>query len=124
MTGKTVGFIGGGRVAHIILGGLKQAGHMPARVVVSDVSLDVLSRLQARYPRIQAVHNDNRQPALQDLVFVGLHPPVLPGCLGDIKSSLKPGSILISVAPKLTIAKLAGLLDGFDRIVRHDRRLQ
>ena len=39
MTAKSVGFIGGGRVAHIILGGLKKAGQMPGNVVVSDISL-------------------------------------------------------------------------------------
>jgi pyrroline-5-carboxylate reductase len=118
MTGKTVGFIGGGRVSHIILGGLKKAGQMPANVVVSDVSLDVLDRLQARYPETRTVHNDNRAPASQDLVFAGLHPPALPGCLGEIKACLKSNAVLISLAPKLSIAKLAGALDGFDRIVR------
>jgi pyrroline-5-carboxylate reductase len=118
MTGKTVGFIGGGRVAHIILGGLKKAGQMPATVVVSDVSLEVLNRVQARYPKTRTVHNDNRPPASQDWVFVGLHPPALPGCLGEIKTCLKPNAILISLAPKLSIAKLTGVLEGFDRIVR------
>ena len=118
MTGKTVGFIGGGRVAHIILGGWKKAGQMPAKVVVSDVSLDVLNRLQAGFPEIQVTHNDNKPPASQDLVLLGLHPPAVAGCLGDIKSCLKPGAILISLAPKLTVAKLSGMLDGFDRIVR------
>ena len=118
MTGKTVGFIGGGRVVHIILGGLKKAGQMPAKVVVSDVGLDVLNRLGTRYPEIQTVHNDNRLPASQDLVFAALHPPAMAGCLGEIKACLKPNTILISLAPKLSIAKLTGALDGFDRIVR------
>jgi pyrroline-5-carboxylate reductase len=118
MTTKTVGFIGGGRVAHIILGGWEKAGQMPAKVVVSDVSLDVLNRLQARFPGIQIVHNDNRPPASQDLVFAGLHPPALPGCLGEIKACLKPNTILISLAPKLSVAKLTGALGGFNRIVR------
>ena len=40
--------------------------------------------------------------------------PALPGCLAEIKVCLKPNTILISLAPKLSIAKLAGLLDGFD----------
>jgi pyrroline-5-carboxylate reductase len=118
MRGKTVGFIGAGRVAHIILGGWKKAGQMPAKLVVSDVNLDVLNRLQARFPEIQIVHNDNKPPASQDLVFAGLHPPALPGCLGEIKSCLKPDAILISLAPKLSVVKLAGALGGFDRIVR------
>ncbi len=118
MTAKSVGFIGGGRVAHIILGGLKKAGQMPANVVVSDISLDVLERLKAKYPEIQIAHNDNKAAAGQDLVFAALHPPALGGCLGEIKDCLKPDAILISLAPKLTAAKLAGMLGGFGRIVR------
>jgi pyrroline-5-carboxylate reductase len=118
MTGKTIGFIGGGRVAHIILGGLKKAGQMPAEVVVSDVNLDVLNRLQARFPAIQIVHNDNKPPASQDLVFAGLPPPVLTGGLGEIKACLKPGSLLVSFAPKLSVVRLTGALGGFNRIVR------
>ncbi len=115
---KTVGFIGGGRVTRIILGGWKKAAHMPPKVIVSDISPDILSRLGARYPEIQTIHNDNRTPASQDLVFAGLHPPALTGCLAEIKTCLKPNAILISLAPKLSISKLAGLLDGFNRIVR------
>ena len=118
MTGKSVGFIGGGRVAHIILGGWKKAGLMPTKVVVSDISPDVLNRLQTRFPVIQTVHNDNKPPASQDLVFAGLHPPALSGCLGEIKACLKPSAILISLAPKLSFAKLADVLGGFDRIIR------
>jgi pyrroline-5-carboxylate reductase len=118
MTSKTVGFIGGGRVAHIILGGLKKAGQLPAKVIVSDVSLDVLNRLQVRFPEMQIIQNDNKPPASQDLVFVGLHPPAVAGCLGEIKSCLKADAILISLAPKLSVAKLTGALGGFDRIVR------
>jgi pyrroline-5-carboxylate reductase len=118
MTSKTVGFIGGGRVAHIILGGLKKAGQLPAKVIVSDVRLDVLNRLQVRFPEMQIIQNDNKPPASQDLVFVGLHPPAVAGCLGEIKSCLKAEAILVSLAPKLSVANLTGALGGFDRIVR------
>jgi pyrroline-5-carboxylate reductase len=118
MAAKSVGFVGGGRVAHIILGGLKKAGRMPAEVVVGDISIDPLNRLRANYPEVQIALNDNKQPALQEVVFVGLHPPAIMGCLAEIKACLKPESILISLAPKLSISKLAGALDGFNRIVR------
>ncbi len=118
MPGPSVGFVGSGRVAHIILGGLKRAGLMPTQVVASDVDLGVLTRLQARFPEIRIAHNNNREPASQDMVFLGLHPPVLGGSLGEIKGCLKPGAIVISLAPKLSRAKLAEGLAGFDRIVR------
>jgi pyrroline-5-carboxylate reductase len=45
MKDKTLGFIGGGRVACIILGGLKKAGRMPGKIVASDTNPDVLKKL-------------------------------------------------------------------------------
>ena len=118
MKEKSLGFIGGGRVARIILGGLKKAGQMPANIIASDTNPDVLKKLQAGFPAVQTVLNNNREPAAQDLVFLGLHPPAISGSLADLKDCLKPGAILISLAPKLSIAKLRDGLGGFDRIVR------
>jgi pyrroline-5-carboxylate reductase len=40
------------------------------------------------------------------------------GVLGEIKPCLHPDSILIALAPKLTITKLSAGLDGFAKIVR------
>lgn len=118
MTEKSVGFIGGGRVTNIILGGLRRAGKMPRDVVVSDSNPDVLLRLKANYPEIREAHNDNRAAAAREFVFAALHPPAMGPCMDEIKDCLEPGSILISLAPKLTAARLTGALGGFSRIVR------
>jgi pyrroline-5-carboxylate reductase len=118
MKEKTMGFVGGGRVARIILGGLKKAGRMPAKAVASDTNPEVLKKLQSGFPAVQIALNNNREAAAQELVFLGLHPPAVAQSLADIKSCLKPNTILISLAPKLSIAKLAEGLGGFDRIVR------
>jgi pyrroline-5-carboxylate reductase len=118
MDGQTVGFVGAGRVARIILGGLKKGGCMPAKIVASDINADVLKQLQSAFPEIQTALNNNREAAGQDQVFLGLHPPALPGSLAEIKDCLKPGSIVISLAPKLSIARLTEGLAGFNRIAR------
>ncbi len=118
MLNKTIGFIGGGRVAQIILGGLQRAGKMPRQIVVSDPSFEVLGQLKEKFPEIGISPNDNKQPALQDLVFLAVHPPALDGVLGQIKPYLKPNAILISLAPRFTIAKMSEALGGFTRIMR------
>jgi pyrroline-5-carboxylate reductase len=115
---ETMGFVGGGRVARIIMGGLKKAGRMPATIIASDTKPDILKKLQSGFPGVQTVLNNNREAAAQDLVFLGLHPPALLDSLAEIKSCLKPDAILISLAPKLSIAKLSEGLGGFSRIVR------
>lgn len=118
MKERTLGFIGGGRVVRMMLGGFKKAGRMPAEIVASDTNPDVLKKLQSVFPEVQALQNNNRKAAAQDLVFLGLHPPAVESCLADINDSLKPDAILISLAPKLSIGKLKEGLGGFDRIVR------
>jgi len=86
--------------------------------VASDNSPEVLKRLRSGFPDVQIALNNNRDAAAQDLVFLGLHPPALAGSLADIKGCLKQDAILISLAPKLSIANLREGLGGFNRIVR------
>jgi pyrroline-5-carboxylate reductase len=113
-----IGFVGGGRIAGILLGGWARAGRMPAKVVVSDADAGVLTRLATAFPNVRSAGNDNCQAAGQDIVFLAVHPPHVGAVLGEVQSALKPGAILISLAPKWTIEKLAGLLSGFTRIAR------
>jgi pyrroline-5-carboxylate reductase len=118
MVARAIGLIGGGRVTRIILGGLDRAGQLPPRVVVSDPNVEVLNKLQVHFPGISITPGDNQTPASQEQVFVGLHPPAMSAVLGEIKACLHPDSLLISLAPKLSIARLSASLDGFARIVR------
>ncbi len=118
MSSKTIGFIGGGRITRIILSGLRRAGQMPDIVTVSDQNEEALNGLLAEFPNVTVAPNDNRKAAVNDLVFLALHPPVLKENLGQIASSLKPGAVVISLAPKLSIATLSAGLGGFKRIVR------
>jgi pyrroline-5-carboxylate reductase len=118
MTDKTIGFIGGGRVARILLGGWQRAGQMPAHIVVSDTNAEVLLKLKAQFPAITVAAGDNLQPAAHEIVFLGLHPPVIGSLLGEIRPALKPGALFVSLAPKLSLAKLSEGLGGFGRLAR------
>lgn len=117
MADLSLGFIGGGRVTRILLGGLKRAGKMPPSVV-SDVNLETLTRLKAQFPEITLAPNANAQAAAQAIVFLGLHPPAIGGLLGEIGAALNPQAVLVSLAPKLSLAKLSAGLGGFERLAR------
>jgi pyrroline-5-carboxylate reductase len=118
MPERTIGIVGGGRIARILLGGWKRAGKLPASIVVSDADGAVLERLKAQFPSI-AVHQDgNRRSAAQDLVLFALHPPAFSAGLAEIKGSLRAEAVLISLAPKWTMSKISQALGGFDRLVR------
>ena len=118
MAESKIGFIGAGRVARIMLGGWAKANQMPAEIIASDLDPGVLTRLTNAFPNVRPVGNDNPQAAGQDIVFLAVHPPHVGAVLADVKSSLQPDAILVSLAPKWTIDKLAGSLNGFARIAR------
>jgi pyrroline-5-carboxylate reductase len=115
---NSIGFIGGGRVTRIFLSGLKAAGVKLSSVVVSDPNAETLGKLKAMFPGITVAGPDNTQPAAQDLVLLAVHPPAIAGVLPGIKGAHRPGAVLVSLAPKFTLAKLSELLGGFNRIAR------
>ena len=96
----------------------KSRANARPKLVASDTNPDVLKKLQAGFPAVQAAQITTAKLPHKTLVFLGLHPPAISGSLADLKDCLKPGAILISLAPKLSIAKLKDGLGGFDRIVR------
>jgi pyrroline-5-carboxylate reductase len=113
----TIGFIGGGRVARILCAGWAQAGQLPAHIVVADPNAEVLARLQVLHPSVETT-TDLARAATQDVVFLATHPPVLAEAAARTAGLLRPTAILISLAPKFTIARLTPLLGGFARIAR------
>jgi pyrroline-5-carboxylate reductase len=118
MSYKSMGFIGGGRITRIFLEALNRKKMLPSTVVVSDASEEALQKLNARFSKVQISQGDNGRPAAQEIVFLALHPPAIGGGLGEIKSALKPGAVLVSLAPRFTIKALSEGLEGFNRIVR------
>ena len=118
MEKPSLGFIGGGRVTRIILEGFQRKGLSFPEVVVSDLDRGVLARLREKFPVVRISPCDNKAPAGCDVVFLALHPPACTAALDEIKETVKPRAVLISLAPKITTARISELLRGFSRVVR------
>jgi pyrroline-5-carboxylate reductase len=118
MKQKSMGFIGGGRVVRVLLGGFQRARTIPTDCVVADAKLEVLQALARRFPGVRTAGADIAEPAQQDLVFGALHPPVLGDLLREIGKNLRPDATFVSLAPKIRLDQLAKGLGGFDRIAR------
>ena len=74
--------------------------------------------LNATFPNIDAVFNDTKKPSTQDLVFLALHPPAISSVLNEIRPSIGEKTIVVSLAPKITIDSISEYLGGFKRIIR------
>lgn len=117
MKTKTLGFIGGGRITKIILQAYQNQNVTFERVVVTDTNQDVLHSLKTKFSNITIT--DNLQEVVNnEVVYIALHPPVFMETLGKIKEMLQADSVLISLAPKLTIEKMNSILPGFTNIAR------
>jgi pyrroline-5-carboxylate reductase len=117
MSKLTLGFVGGGRVVRILLGGWQRARHPVPHVVVSDPEANVLERIRAEFPAVTTAA-DNRDAARQDVVFLAVHPPAFPAVLPEIKEGLRSDAILVSLAPRWTMGKVSDALGGFARLAR------
>lgn len=117
MSEPTVGFVGGGRVARIILAAWSREGLPLSSMVVTDTDAGVLERLRTDFPSI-TVSPDNRDAARQEVVLVALHPPVFQAVLSEIGRDLSETAVLVSLAPRWTMSKIGAALGGFDRLAR------
>jgi len=114
---KSIGFVGGGRVARILLGGLIFSGKLPGEVRVYDPDAEILAGITSRYAGTRGVAEPS-EAATADIVFLAVHPPVIPDALTKIKDSINQGTVLVSLAPVFSIARLSDLCGGLGRIVR------
>ena len=117
MKTKSLGFIGGGRITKVILQAIANNKTEYKAIVVYDTNSEVLTALKNQFPGILPADSAS-EAAKQDMVFIALHPPVIMDTLELVKDQFKPGSIVISLAPKITIQKIASKLTNVKNIVR------
>ena len=113
---QSIGFIGGGRVTRILLQAFKNKNAKFSKIVVTDTNPDVSGNLKKSFPEIQI--DSSTITASQDIVFISLHPPVVMDILELIKGSINSNTIVISLAPKITIAKISSKLNQTKNITR------
>ena len=114
---RSIGFVGGGRITSILLGALARRPEGFGGAVVGELDPEVRWKLEARFPGVTC-GDDCTPPAHQDVVFIALHPPVLRKALPGIAEALGASSVVVSLAPVVTLSELSRLLGGFDRIAR------
>jgi pyrroline-5-carboxylate reductase len=109
MKTNSLGFIGGGRITRIFLQAFANKKVEFKSVVVFDTNADVLVALKKQFPYI-VVAETPEQAAQQPTVFIALHPPMIMETLGQIAETVSADALVISLAPKITIEKIASKL--------------
>lgn len=109
METNSLGFIGGGRITKIFLQAFTNKKVEFKSVVVFDTNADVLSALKKQFPNIDVAVTPE-QAAQQPTVFIALHPPMIMETLDQIAEIVSADAMVISLAPKITIDKIASKL--------------
>jgi pyrroline-5-carboxylate reductase len=115
---KTIGFIGGGRITNIFLQAYQNRRMTFEKIVVMDINPERLSALKLKFPKITTTEN-LQEVVKNEVVFIALHPPAVIDTLTKLnKDELSSFSVIVSLAPKLTIEKISTALKGFANIAR------
>jgi len=117
MKTKTLGFIGGGRITRIFLQVIKNNKSEYKAIVVFDSNEKIASDLKQLFPSITIAATAG-EAAGQDLVFIALHPPVIMETLEMVKEQIKPDAMVISLAPKIDLARMASKLPHVPHLAR------
>jgi pyrroline-5-carboxylate reductase len=109
MKSTSLGFIGGGRITKIFLQAMANKQIDFKSIVVCETNSEVLKALKNQFPKIQ-MSDSCELTAKQDIVFIALHPPVIMETLEQIKTSVSEKTQIVSLAPKISIEKIASKL--------------
>jgi pyrroline-5-carboxylate reductase len=109
MKTKSLGFIGGGRITSIFLQAFANKKVIFGSISVFDTDSETLYALKLKFPYIR-VAKSVQECAEKDIVFLALHPPVIKETLQQINGVVTEQTILISLAPKITIDQIASFV--------------
>jgi len=116
MKSRSLGFIGGGRVTKILLEGFRKKNIKFEKVAVADTNPEILANLKKQFPEVEPVDAIGAAP--QDIVFISLHPPVVMDTLELVRGKVTTDSVVISLAPKINLAKLTLKLGHVKNLAR------
>jgi pyrroline-5-carboxylate reductase len=116
MKTKSLGFIGGGRITRILLQAFQNKNTKFSRIVVTETNREVSANLKKIYPYAEVEMPS--VAASQDIVFISLHPPVIVDTLELLKNDFKSNAVVISLAPKINLAKISSKLGQVKNLAR------
>ena len=117
-TEKKIGFIGLGNMAEAMIGGMLQKGAMrPENVIGSARTAATCERMAEKYGI--TAHPSNVKVAKQaDILFLAVKPQFFPEVIGEIRSDVRPETVIVSIAAGKTLEEIGRLFGGERKLVR------
>lgn len=118
MKSQRIGMLGAGNMAGALIRGLLASKSVTAeQIVASDVRVDHLKELEAKYGI--KTFEDNRELAkVSNLVVLAVKPQVIDRVLDQMADAFAPDTLLVSIAAGVPIRSLEARLPAHVRVVR------
>lgn len=110
--GKVVCFLGFGNMAYAMAKGMTESGRVsPDKIIVTGRDME---KLKSRAAELGVMTADTNSDAVKDadIIFLTVKPFQYRDVSGEIMDSLKPGSVVISVAPGMMNNDILTLFPG------------
>ena len=117
MESLTAGFVGGGRIVRILVADWQRAGVVVPTICVHEPDASARDALAWACPDVVA-HGTMAAVASRDLVILAVHPPAVRKVVAGLRPQLRPEALVLSLAPKITLASMQEALGGFNRVAR------
>lgn len=115
---KKIGFIGSGNMASAMIGGLFNSKLVqPQEVIVSDTSLERLSPLKEKYG-VNVTDNNKKVAEFSDIIILAVKPDIYKIVIEDIKHTVKPGTVIVSIAAGISIKYMEEQFEKDTKIIR------
>lgn len=103
-------FVGGGRITRILLAGWKRADRWPQDVAVLEPDGNAAERLRAAFPLVRICTAPDELACCATVLFLAVHPPHLLQATEAVAGFLAAGTLVVSLAPKITATQLEARL--------------
>ncbi len=119
MSTYTVGFIGGGNMAHALVGGLVASGFPPAKLSVAEPDAERRDALQVEFPGVTISADNEAVAASADCLVLAVKPQLMREvCTGLAPTVSKRQPLIISVAAGTHSRDIDAWLDAELAVVR------
>lgn len=113
-----IGFIGGGHICEAITRGIILSGYVdPGMICISTLELQRRKELHDRLG-VRTDGSNKEVAGMVDLLFLSVRPLELLSVCEEIASSLKPDTMIVSVAAGITTDRIRHSLGGHKDLVR------
>ncbi len=114
----TIGFIGLGNMACAMIGGmLKKNMVSPDEICGSAKTQTTLDRCKKEFG-IRTMPDNASAAAASDILFLAVKPVFFPEVIGEIKDSLKEGTVVVSIAAGKTVSYIEELFGRRIKLIR------